>query len=114
MNTQKRQVMTVLEVSSGAIIGKAELIDGLKLVYLELKGLISARLRMDGYWGFQSAGGHYTLMCSAEQGKIGANKPKPAVVREILAEINQNPPSYETHNGWTFVDGFAYKLEPTP
>lgn len=66
---------------------------------------------MDGFWGFESTEAPSSLKCKAEEGLLFSAKPKPDVVKAILHNIKKNPTVAEEIDGYTFVDGYAYKIE---
>lgn len=72
-------------------IGEIEIDSRDRVRYTKLSGILSARKRLDGNWGFQCICGNYSLLCEAEEGIIGPNKPSVSQVKNIYERLQELP-----------------------
>ena len=74
------------------------------VTYLTLNGLLSARKRLDGAWGFESLDGNDSRVCKAEAGVVGRAKPSPEQIKKIYKNMKE-PEIVETEE-YVECDGF--------
>lgn len=89
-------------------VAKVEFRDGV-IMYRGLMGLLSARLRFDGNWGFQCSCGNDSRLAQTEKGLITSLPPSQKILKQVESNIKKSPTKVMTNKEGITCDGFIIK-----
>lgn len=92
----------------GKEVGEILINDQNGVTYLGDNGLLSARKRFDGNWGFECICGNDSRLAPSEKGLIGRNRPNPAALQKIAKNLAdpKKQAILKKHSNYIEVDGF--------
>lgn len=102
--------MRVTCLKCNKMIGEIEISDGGRVTYKKLFGILSARLRFDGNWGFQCLCGNNSLLCPAEKGIVKGSRPSTSDMKKIYEKLRTDRPALVSREGDT-VTIDLFKIE---